>query len=196
MVSEWKNFRPDYTYLHTLRPLPPLRVPWFGRAATLDKVLQPFVLQQAGFDNNLQNIRTSVDRPEIPIVLQPLLRGFVNDTYRLEFILGDNSDREKTAEIEKTIIFLDSKSCLLLAHFRLMQYLRLKRFSKETARKTIRRYDANVRPADRDQIYEGFYSPERLRNLLERAMLFALNPSAIRAIVLRVRVRVWSVHPH
>lgn len=74
-VGEWRYFREDYAYLYTLRSLLPASVPWFGCTTTLDRDNQVYILKHAGFNSYPKIIRTSIDRHEISIVVQPLLRG-------------------------------------------------------------------------------------------------------------------------
>ncbi|KAK0713354.1 P-loop containing nucleoside triphosphate hydrolase protein [Lasiosphaeria miniovina] len=48
VVGEWREFRPDFTYIHMLRALLPRSVPWFGCTATLDKDNQSYILTLRG----------------------------------------------------------------------------------------------------------------------------------------------------
>ncbi|KAI1818988.1 P-loop containing nucleoside triphosphate hydrolase protein, partial [Xylaria intraflava] len=61
VVQEWRDFRKDFTYLHTLRSLLPRRVPWFGCTATLERDHEEFILEHAGVTGRL---RQSDDSPE------------------------------------------------------------------------------------------------------------------------------------
>jgi superfamily II DNA helicase RecQ len=84
VVGDWREFRPDFSYLHSLRSLFPRTIPWFGCTATLDRDNQEYILKHAGFDKDrLAIIRTSVDRPNISVVVQPLLRRSITDFRRL-----------------------------------------------------------------------------------------------------------------
>ncbi|KAK3384607.1 hypothetical protein B0T24DRAFT_689826 [Lasiosphaeria ovina] len=84
MISEWREFREEFTYLHTLRALIPKRIPFFSYTATLDKDNQAYILKHAGFDQrNLRIIRTSIDRPEITVILLPLMRKLILARYIL-----------------------------------------------------------------------------------------------------------------
>ncbi|KAK4233871.1 P-loop containing nucleoside triphosphate hydrolase protein [Achaetomium macrosporum] len=160
-VGEWRDFRQDYTYLHTLRSFLPRRIPWFGCTATLDKDNQEFIFKHAGFDpTRLKIIRASVDRPEISIVVQPLLRGSLRDHRRLQFLL-EGFTPETVRQIPKTIIYLDSKPQLIAARYTLIKYMRRKcGFTKSFARKVIRRYDADVSQTDKDIIFRDFASTD------------------------------------
>ncbi|KAI1818929.1 P-loop containing nucleoside triphosphate hydrolase protein [Xylaria intraflava] len=140
VVQEWRDFRADFTYLHTLRSL-----------------LPQFILEHAGFDGtSLKVIRTSVDRPDISVVVQPLLRGFIRDHRRLEFLL-ENADPANSESLEKTIIYVDSKAMLQAVRHHLIQYLvKQKGFALPEAKDSVVRYDADVRAADKERIYAGF----------------------------------------
>lgn len=135
----------------------PRRLRWFGCTATLDRVNQDFILKHAGFDlDNLAVVRTSVDRPEISLVIQPLMRGYMKDYRRLHFLL-EAATPTTVASIPKTIIYVDSKPQLIKARWTLLKHLRdACGFSKLYSRKVIRRYDADVRDADKDLIFSDF----------------------------------------
>jgi superfamily II DNA helicase RecQ len=154
VVGEWRKFRPEFTHLGALRVLMPQRVPFFGCTATLDKDNERFILDSTGFDGSLKIIRTSVDRPEISLVWQPLLRRHVTDFRRLLFLLDPN---DGSLEITKTIVYVDSKPGVIALRRTLMRHLMEKeRYSRIQARETIRRFDADVRKEDKDRIFEEF----------------------------------------
>ncbi|KAK3360810.1 hypothetical protein B0T24DRAFT_692776, partial [Lasiosphaeria ovina] len=151
IVGEWREFREESTYLYSLRALLPRAIPWFGCTATLDGDNQEFILKHAGFDRQrLEIIRTSIDRPEISIVVQPLVRGYINDFRRLNFLL-EGATTATVREIPKTIVYIDSKPRLSEARYSLCRYAQeVYGFSKEFSRKVIQRYDADVRDADQN----------------------------------------------
>ena len=172
IVGEWREFRPDFTYLYALRSLLPRWVPWFGCTATLDRNNQDFILKHAGFDlRRLKIIRTSVDRPEISIVVQPLVRGYINDYRRLHYLLED-ATVARVRDIPKTVIYIDSKPRLIEARWSLCKYAQETcGFSKEFARKVIQRYDADVRDADKDIIFNNLASDSDCRIVLATVSL-------------------------
>ncbi|KAI1818905.1 P-loop containing nucleoside triphosphate hydrolase protein [Xylaria intraflava] len=175
VVREWREFRRDFIFLHTLRSLLPRRVPWFGCTATLERDHQSFILEHAGFDlSALEIIRTSVDRPEISLVVQPLLRGFIRDRRRLEFLL-ENADPQRVKDIPKTIIYVDSKAMLQAVRHHLIQYLKGKGFSTQLAKQTVTRYDADVRPADKERIYSEFSRPDTLMRVALVTIAFGMG---------------------
>lgn len=158
IVSEWRNFRPEFTYLYSLRSLIPRTVPFFGCTATLDRDSQAFIIEKAGFNQSrFKIIRTSVDRPEISIVLQPLLRGCLRDYRRLEFLISDDATPDTTMLVKKTIVYVDNKSQLAAARYTLIRHLMsICGFTKSQARALVKRYDADVRPVDKDLIFSDF----------------------------------------
>jgi len=90
------------------------------------------------------------------MVFQPLVRKSIGDFRRLFFLLGDV--RENTLFIlPKTIIYFDSKGKLIVARYLLIKELVTKHgFTKERARKIVRRFDADVRAADQDILFDDF----------------------------------------
>ncbi|EAQ83009.1 hypothetical protein CHGG_10827 [Chaetomium globosum CBS 148.51] len=113
IVGEWRDFRPDFTYLHTLRSLLPRWVPWFGYST-------------------VHTVRS----------------------------------------IPKTIIYIDSKPRLIAARWSLCKYAQEKcSLSKEFARKVIQRYDADVRDADKNIIFNNLASDSDCRIVLATVSL-------------------------
>lgn len=172
IVGAWRDFREDFTYLYTLRSLLPRSVPWFGCTATLDRDNQDFILKHAGFDlQRLKIIRTSVDRPEISIIVQPLVRGYINDYRRLHYLLAD-ATTARVRDIPKTIIYIDSKPRLIEARWSLCKFAQEQcGFSKEFARKVIQRFDADVRDTDKDIIFNNLATHTDCRIVLATVSL-------------------------
>ena len=122
----------------------------------MDRDNQGYILKHAGFNSYPNIIRTSIDRPEISIVVQPLLRGSIHDYRRLQFLV-EGSTAVNVRDVPKTIIYLDNKTACLRARCTLLRYLRRKcGFEKGFARKVVRRFDADVRPADKEIIFKDF----------------------------------------
>ncbi|KAK4232675.1 hypothetical protein C8A03DRAFT_39742, partial [Achaetomium macrosporum] len=68
---------------------------------------------------------------------------------------------EDIRKIPKTIIYVDSKPQLIAARYTLIRHLRKKYgILKTLGRKVIRRYDADIRSADKDMIYAEFAKPD------------------------------------
>ncbi|KAK3364812.1 hypothetical protein B0T24DRAFT_598148 [Lasiosphaeria ovina] len=88
-----------------------------------DTHLKAYILKHAGFDQrNLRIIRTSIDRPEIIIIILPLMRKLINDYRRLHFLV-EGSKPSEVRQIPKTIIYVNSKPKLMLARYILLRYL-------------------------------------------------------------------------
>ncbi|KAK7752204.1 transcriptional repressor general negative regulator of transcription subunit 4 [Diatrype stigma] len=150
-----------------------------------DTFLKEYILQHAGFGADVNIIRTSVDRPEISLVVQPLLRGSIRDYRRLEFLFEDASP-QATRAIPKTVIYVDSKPQLLAVRFHLINHLVSKYgFSKPAAREVIMRYDADVRPVDKDRIFDQFSQENSAGRVMLATISFGmgLNIPDIRRIV-------------
>jgi superfamily II DNA helicase RecQ len=162
VVAEWgQSFRTDYANLNILRSILSRRIPWFGCTATLDRENQAYILHQVGFSTaRTRFIRTSIDRPEITIVMQPLLSGHINDFRRL-FFLVENATPQTKRDIPKTIIYIDNKPRLTAARYLVIQHLiKDLGFSASQARKLVRRYDSSIRQTDQDIIFKDFASPD------------------------------------
>ena len=108
MVLEWKSFRENFTQFGYIRSILLRSLPWFGCIATLDEKSQDFIFDSTGFSDNTTIIRTSVDRLEISIIIQPLLRNNFKDFYRLYFLLNKITPII-VKDIPKIIIYLDNK---------------------------------------------------------------------------------------
>ena len=105
------------------------------------------------------------------IAVQPLVRGYINDFRRLHYLLED-STVHTVRSIPKTIIYIDSKPRLIAARWSLCKYAQEKcSFSKEFARKVIQRYDADVRDADKNIIFNNLASDSDCRIVLATVSL-------------------------
>lgn len=114
MVFQWKDCRPEFSDISTFRVLVSQSVPIFGCTATLDKECQQYVLEHAGFRQRsggraLEIVRTTVDRPDIAVVVLPIPRGIRSKDYRrLDFIFS-GAKPHAPEDIPKTIIYIASK---------------------------------------------------------------------------------------
>jgi len=98
LVSEWREFRGEYTHLIELRRIlggDQGEVPLFGCSATIDSRVEEEVKTLAGFSKedggnvSLEIIRTSVDRPEIALCTLPIPRGQLSNFDHLYFLLAE-----------------------------------------------------------------------------------------------------------
>ena len=69
IVDQWGTFRKPYSQLAVLRDCIDRRVPWFGASATLDPAMLKWVKELVGFTPNVKVIQTSVDCPDIKLIL-------------------------------------------------------------------------------------------------------------------------------
>ncbi|KAI9651662.1 MAG: hypothetical protein M1829_002577 [Trizodia sp. TS-e1964] len=73
IVEQWgSKFHPAYQQLQSLRMQISRRVPWFGTSATLPPRVLPGILESAGFRPDVCVQRTSVDRPDIKLVVRKI----------------------------------------------------------------------------------------------------------------------------
>jgi len=150
MVFQWRDFRVAYPDIHRLRALVPYDTPWFGCTATLNKEAEEFVVRKAGFrrtgnfTGGLQLIRTSVDRPDISIIVQPLEKGATRSDYRRLEFLFHGLRKDEPQSIDKTIVYIDSKAQLIAARNHLVKYIRNLGYSNHQGNLMIRWYDADT----------------------------------------------------
>jgi len=118
LVKQWNEFRPAFSMICQLRSILPQDVVWFGCSATLDATAEKLVLSQAGFRvqgprmYQTEVIRTSIDRPDVAIHLQPLRRGRIATFDSLYFLLDrsvDSAGSATPAQIPKTVVFVDGR---------------------------------------------------------------------------------------
>jgi superfamily II DNA helicase RecQ len=165
MVFQWRDFRVAYPDIHRLRALVPYDTPWFGCTATLNKEAEEFVVRKAGFrrignfTGALRLIRTSVDRPDISIIVQPLEKGATRHDYRRLEFLFHGLKKDAPESIDKTIVYIDSKAQLHRARNHLVKYIRNLGYSTRQASLIIRRYDADTCPDDQKRLYDDFRGP-------------------------------------
>ena len=117
LVSEWRNFRPEYYNLGILRTRLPEGISFLGASATLDPAILATVRDRCGFGNGTHVIKTPLDRPEIYIQVSAFERP-ANSMLDLQFVLPRHVT--KAQDIPKTVIFMDSIASIKTA-YRLMR---------------------------------------------------------------------------
>lgn len=105
LVSEWREFRPDYYDLGVLRTRLTDGIPLLGASATLDAKTLEVVQDRCGFYPDTRIIKTALDRPEIYIQISALLMP-VTTMLDLQWVLPVRAN--SPLDIPKTIIFMDS----------------------------------------------------------------------------------------
>lgn len=116
LVSEWREFRPDYFGLPVLRARLPDGIPFLGASATLDHQTIKVVKESCAFAADTATIKTSLDRSEIYIQISKTLMP-VNSMLDLQHVLP--AQASSPFDVPKTIIFMDSiqsikKACALM----------------------------------------------------------------------------------
>ena len=165
LVEQWGNkFRQEYAKLMMLRERLGARVPWFACSATVSRRTFDLVMSRIGFDKQeLMTIRTSVDRPEVSIIIEQMEQNTKGSYNSLYFLLDQaiTEDGQLSPEcIEKTIVFIDSKLNIQEAAFKLRQWLIAKGYSLQDAMKIVRIYHANVADADKKCISAIFHTED------------------------------------
>ena len=189
LVANWGgSFRSSYTQLWKVRSLLGRR-PWFACTATLDDTTFKIVQELAGFRNNINIVRTSIDRPDLSIIREYVKRGNKKSFKSLYFVIdraykeapvrnllsasiGQLSSRISATSAEqgiqytptphripKTIIFLDSKDMISLARNSIRSWLVHHGYQEAQARRAVQLYHASLADADKDRLYEEFRKP-------------------------------------
>jgi superfamily II DNA helicase RecQ len=166
LTRQWASFRVAYTYLHLLRDLLPPSVPLLACSATLDPTTLEAMKKHVGIkDRGMHIIRTSVDRPDIAIIIQTIQKNKVSTFIDLYFILRgavDDNKRATPENIPKTIIFLDNINLIHDCAAKLQEWLvemtkdcvdETERFTYAKAAACIRVYHSRVGPCDQEDIY-------------------------------------------
>jgi len=119
-VAMWSSFRSDYAQIHAFRRLLPRTVVMFACTATLSPSIQSHVVTKSGFDlqadwdERTGVIRTSIDRPDISIILvslpkQNLKSGILFAVRCLETEEGRQSLEEHFKELQTQGAYLSLK---------------------------------------------------------------------------------------
>lgn len=129
MVSEWKDFRPQYNELRILRSRIPAQIPVLGVSATLDPQTLDWVRMSAGFDSDVEIIRSSIDRPEIYFQVSRIdesQRSMLN----LQSILPKAVAR--FSDVPKTIVYMDSIAQICKADLLFREWMRRLEYPAES----------------------------------------------------------------
>lgn len=105
LVSEWREFRPEYFNLGVIRARLPAGIPLLGASATLDQATLKVVKDRCAFDPNHAIVKTSLDRPEIYMQITAISYP-TNSMLDLQRFLP--SKIKYISDVPKTIIFMDS----------------------------------------------------------------------------------------
>ncbi|KAH6985215.1 P-loop containing nucleoside triphosphate hydrolase protein [Ilyonectria destructans] len=112
LVALWgSGIRPQYAQLSLLRRRLGARIPWFGCSATLDQGTLDTARKMTGFQTSCEFFRTSVDRPEIKLLVETIEPRTTKRFTSLFFVLQDaiTNGSPTPEKIPKTVIFIDSR---------------------------------------------------------------------------------------
>ena len=178
LVQQWgSEFRPAYAQLSLLRSRLPLNTPWFACSATLDAATLKELKQSVSFTEDLQLIRTSIDRPEVCYIVEKIKPKKVKSFEALYFILNDSVDDKGQLtphRIPKTVVFIDSKHNIQRALPQLRTWLCNKSnlYSAQAVRTIISSYFHNTAEFDKKQVYDEFRKPDsKIRIILSTKSL-------------------------
>ena len=107
LVSEWKDFRNEYTRIGWFRQALPRDTPLFAASATLSPIVQERVRRSCNFRQTFPLIETSIDREENFIGVYPMHRAR-NSFLDLSGVLSAIAVTGE--EVLKTLISIDSIS--------------------------------------------------------------------------------------
>jgi superfamily II DNA helicase RecQ len=162
LVALWgSGIRPQYAQLSLLRRRLGGSVPWFGCSATLDRATLGIAMKMTGFQASCEFFRTSVDRPEIKLIVETIEPRTTKKFTSLFFVLqGAMTNESPTPEkIPKTVIFIDSRRDIQKCAECLRGWLH--RLSAGTitdrdCRQIIRVYHSHTTLNDKNAIYDEF----------------------------------------
>ncbi len=162
LVALWGNgIRPQYAQLSLFRRRLGGSIPWFGCSATLDQKTLSIARKMTGFHSECEFFRSSVDRPEILLIVETIQPRTTRSFTSLFFVLTNAmTDGLPTLErIPKTVIFIDSRRDIQRCADSLRDWL--KRLSggaitDSQARQLIQVYHSHTAENDKNSIYAEF----------------------------------------
>lgn len=180
LVCQWKDFRPQFANLSRLRRKLQQSCVLFGCTATISDEAEHQILTEAGFNRVGRNpgqtevVRTSIDRPDVFLYVQPIPRKQKRNLKGLYFLIQDSIDQNQLAtpqQIPKTIIFIDSINACVYSADIIQDWLRKKtealpkqhsqryndtRDSAYNVQLIVQIYHANVPAYDQEIRYKEF----------------------------------------
>lgn len=162
LVALWgSGIRPQYAQLSLLRRRLGGGVPWFGCSATLDRATLDTARKMTGFQASCEFFRSSVDRPEIKLIVETIQPRTTRRFTSLFFVLQDAiTNGSPTPEsIPKTVIFIDSRRDIQKCADCLrgwLQKLSAGAVGACDCKQIIQVYHSHTTPNDKDAIYDEF----------------------------------------
>jgi helicase-like protein/RAD3-like DEAD/DEAH box helicase len=172
VLREWatQEFRTDFLLIHELRRLMSREAVFFACSATVCLETERVIRTCGGFRQegsrvgDLEVIRTSIDRPDISINIQPIERGQQTSCEQL-FAFLHKAINPETGEltpqqVPKTLIFLDSKNGILRLAKRMRKWLTLQGFTPQVANQLVSEYTSLTQSHDQNRLYAIFSRPD------------------------------------
>ncbi|EFY94592.1 DEAD/DEAH box helicase [Metarhizium robertsii] len=162
LVALWgSGIRPQYAQLSLLRRRLGARIPWFGCSATLDQTTLDTAREMTGFQASCEFFRTSVDRPEIKLIVEAIEPRTTKRFTSLFFVLQNAMTNELPTpeKIPKTVVFIDSRRDIQKCAECLRDWLcRLSAgaIRDRDCREIIRVYHSHTTLNDKDALYNEF----------------------------------------
>ncbi|KAH6666996.1 ATP-dependent DNA helicase [Halenospora varia] len=162
LVALWgSGIRPQYAQLSLLRRRLGGDVPWFGCSATLDQTTLDIARKMTGFQANCEFFRSSVDRPEIKLIVEIIQPRTTKRFTSLFFVLlAAMTDGLPTPErIPKTVIFIDSRRDIQKCAECLREWLQKLSagvIKDRDCRQIIQVYHSHTTVNDKNAIYDEF----------------------------------------
>ena len=162
LVTLWgSGIRPQYAQLSLLRRRLGGVVPWFGCSATLDQTTLDIARKMTGFQPSCEFFRSSVDRPEIKLIIETIQPRTTKRFTSLFFVLlAAMTDGVPTPErIPKTVIFIDSRRDIQKCAECLRQWLQKLSagvINERDCRQIIQVYHSHTTLNDKNTIYDEF----------------------------------------
>ena len=103
-MANWGgSFRSSYTQLWKVRSLLGRR-PWFACTATLDDITFKIVQELAGFRDNVNLVRTSINRPDLSIIREYVKRGSKKSFKSLYFVIDHAYKEAPEGDLSSALI--------------------------------------------------------------------------------------------
>jgi superfamily II DNA helicase RecQ len=165
VLREWatQKFRTDFLLIHELRRIMSPKAVFFACSATVCSETERVIRTCGGFRQegsrigDLEIIRTSIDRPEISINIQPIERGQQTSCEQLFAFLHNainpETGRLTPQQVPKTLIFLDSKDAILRLADRMRTWLTLRGFAPHVVDQLVSVYTSRTRSHDQNRLY-------------------------------------------
>jgi superfamily II DNA helicase RecQ len=203
LIPQWRTFREEYGHIFQFRASMPEKIPFFGCSATVCEAHEHIIKKYGGFQQEAEDeprklavIRTSVDRPEITLLVLPLLRKTLMSYNVLYWLLEDMTHPNPTDDgeleiarrtnpqvqpapdpkrIKKTVVFLDGITIIRNAVGKLRQWMMRKGCTAEIALQTVEMFASTTAEADKDRILTEFRSEHSRIRVLVATSAFGIG---------------------